>query len=56
MLACLTHLVFLQAIDTRLNNWMAALHTRRWEVERHQRRQQQAVIPMEEQNQFLEVQ
>ncbi|KAF0304914.1 hypothetical protein FJT64_023351 [Amphibalanus amphitrite] len=42
------------AIDTRLKNWMAALRTQRWEVERHQRRQQQAVIPMEEQNQFLE--
>ena len=35
---------------------MSALRTQRWEVERHQRRQEQAVISMEEQSRFLEVQ
>ena len=35
---------------------MAALRTQRWEVERHQRHQEQAIISMEEQKSFLEVQ
>ena len=47
--------LFSQAVNSRLDNWAAALRPQRWERDRHQRRQQEAVVDMSHQQRFLEV-